>query len=184
MDPISSLVIKLPIRMNIRLLHGVVGAHAQVDRDDVGLNIREMVRGTRKVDRVSVYSKDVTGNVIATPHFLQLGGIRRQNRAKLYMAICAWRRIHIRNGEVVDHPTFVPTAFVVNDKHWVDVGKNVDEGTRIVGISRKSGFGFQHDTNCADSGQTAIRPGNRQLHVVIDTRKDCGEYVWLKTRSI
>jgi hypothetical protein len=103
------------------------------------------------VDRASVYSKDVTGNVIATPHFLQLGGIRRQNRTKLCMAICAWRRINTRNGEVVDHPTLVPATFVVNDKHWVDVGKHVDEGTRIVGIGRKAGFGFQHNPNCADS---------------------------------
>src|SRR5258708_2238316 len=97
MDPISSLIIKLPIRMTIRFLHGVVGTHAQADREDVGLNIRKMIRGTRKMDRIPVDRKNVARNIIATPHTLQRGSIRRQNRAKLCVAISAWLRIHIRN---------------------------------------------------------------------------------------
>ena len=88
--------------MYVRLLHGIVGSHAQVDRDNIGLNIGEMVGRTRKVDRFSVHGKYVTRNIIAISHCLQSGGIRGQNRAKLGMAILTWHRIDWRNGEVVD----------------------------------------------------------------------------------
>src|SRR6266446_2376312 len=100
------------------------------------------------------------------------------------MAIRTWRCIHVRYFEVVDHPTFVPAAFVVDDKHRIDVGKDVDKSAWVVRIGGKPRFGFQHNTDGADRGQSAIRSRDRQLHMVIDTWKDCREYVRLKTRSI
>src|SRR5260221_273961 len=127
-----------------------------------------MVGCARKVGRGSVHSKDVTWNVIATSHCLKSGGIRGENCSKLRMAIFTWRSIHTRNGEVVDHPAFVPAAFIVDYKHRIDVGEDVDEGTRVVRIGREPGLRFQDYTHGADRGHPAVRAGDRQLHVVID----------------
>jgi hypothetical protein len=54
--------------------------------------------------------------------------------------ICAWPSGRGRGDcwhrDVVDHPSLIPTAFVVDNEHWGDVSKDINEGARIVGIDR------------------------------------------------
>jgi hypothetical protein len=131
-----------------------------------------MVGRTREVNRISIHRKNVARDIVPLPHRLQYRGIPGQNRSKLRVTIGARHCIHGWYSEVVDHPTLVPATFVVDYKHWVDVGKDVDEGAGVVRISRKPGFGFQHNANGADRRHTAIRTGDGQLHVVVNTGKD------------
>src|SRR5712691_1220649 len=41
-DPVRAQIVELPIGVGITLLHGVIGSHAHVNRDDVGLSVGEV----------------------------------------------------------------------------------------------------------------------------------------------
>ena len=75
MDPVRPCIVELPIGVNIALLHGVVGSHALLNRDDVGLYVREMVKFVGKVYRVAIDGDDVTWNIVAHAHSLQYRGV-------------------------------------------------------------------------------------------------------------
>ena len=74
------------------------------------------------------------------------------------------RRSAVRYGEVVDHPPLVPAALVVDDEQRIDVGEDIDEGLRIVGIGRQTRLRLEDDADGADRRKPAIGPGDRQLH--------------------
>jgi len=98
----------------------------------------------------------------------------------LRMAIFARSRIHSGHGEVVNHPTLIPAALVVDDKHSGDVSKHVDEGARVVRIGWETGLGFQHSSNCADGRKSAVTASDGQLRVIIYPWKYCREDVRFK----
>src|SRR5262249_43441598 len=59
MNPVRPEVIELPISVGVTLLQGVVGTHAQIQGNNVGLNVWEMIEYTWQADRLSVRSEDV-----------------------------------------------------------------------------------------------------------------------------
>src|SRR5215510_15477561 len=151
MDPVRPEVVKLPVSVGVTLLEGIVGAHTQIEGNNVGLNVRKMIEHIWQADRLSVHGKGVAGNVVAASHGFKGGGVRRSDRAELRMAIVAWGR-DIDYIKVMDHPAFVPAALIVDDEQSRNIGEDIDKCSRIVGICGKTGLGLQHDTNCADSG--------------------------------
>jgi len=159
MDPICPLVVELPIGVSVALLKSVVGAHAQVDWDNVGLHIGEMIGRARQVHGFAVRGERGAWNVIAGSHFFQFGRIGRQNRVELGVAIFARSRVHTAHGEVVNHPTLVPAALVVDDEQWIDVSEDIDEGVRIVGIGGQARLGLEDEADRADRRRSTIAPG-------------------------
>ena len=99
--------------------------------------------------------------------------------AELGMPIGA-RRGDVRDGDIVDHPAFVPAALVVDHEQRRDVGKHIHKCVRVLRIGRQPGLGFEDDADGADGRQTAVSAGHGELHVVVDPGHDRGEHVWLK----
>jgi len=77
----------------------------------------------------------------------------------------------------VDHPPLVPAALVVDDEHRIDVGEDIDEGVRIVGIGGQARLGLEDETDHADRRLSTIAPGYRQLYVIVDSRDKRREHV-------
>ena len=113
---------------------------------------------------LAVDREDVSCYVVAGTHSLQYLGVALGNRSELRVAVPA-RRGDIGDGDVMDHPPFIPATLVVNDEQWRDVGEDIVEGAGVVWIGGKSGLGLQHHTHGAERGQSAISPGGGQLHV-------------------
>src|SRR5262250_2632925 len=90
MNPVRPEVVELPVSVSVTLLQGIVGAHAQIKGNDVGLNVRKMIEYIWQVDRLSVHGKGVAGNVVAASHGFKGCGVRPCDRAELRMAIGAW----------------------------------------------------------------------------------------------
>src|SRR5215510_11479740 len=183
MDPVRPEVVKLPVSVGVTLLEGIVGAHTQIEGNNVGLNVRKMIEHIWHVGRLSVHGKGVAGNVVAASHGFKEGSVRRSDRAELRMAIVAWG-CDIDYIKVMDHPAFVPAALIVDNEQSGNIGEDVDKRSRVSGIGRKTGLGLQYDTNGADGGQAAIGASDRQLCGVIDTRDDGREDVGFKTGCI
>src|SRR5262249_6429096 len=115
MDPVRPEVVELPVSVGITLLQSVVGSHAQIEGNDVGLNVRKMIEHIRQADRLSVHGKGVARNVVAASHGFKGCGVRCSDRAELRMAIRAWGT-GINHIKVVDHPAFVPAALIVDNE--------------------------------------------------------------------
>src|ERR1700720_4517602 len=99
MDPVGSLVVELPVGVNVALLQTVVSAHAEVDGYKVALLIGKMITRAGRTDRISVEGKDRTRNIVTSAHLFQRGSIGRENRAELRMAIFARCRVHTRHSK-------------------------------------------------------------------------------------
>jgi len=56
------------------------------------------------------------------------------------------------DGDVMDHPPFIPAALIVDDEQRGNVSEDIVKGTRICWIGRKPRLGFQHDADGADRG--------------------------------
>src|SRR5207247_2856134 len=63
-DPVRG-VVELPVCMAVALLQRVPRAHAQLNRDDVGLRVREMVFRAGKVRWLAVGGEDIAGHIVA-----------------------------------------------------------------------------------------------------------------------
>ena len=111
--------------MHVRLLHSVVGAHALVNRDDVCLLVWEVIGLTREVRDATVDREDVPRYIVARAHLFEDRRVALGDSSELRMAVGA-RRCDLGNGDVVDHPPFIPAALVVDDQQWRDVGENID----------------------------------------------------------
>ena len=101
--------------MHVRLLHSVVGAHALVNRDDVCLLVWEVIGLTREVWAVTVDREDVSRYIVACAHFFEDRGVALGDFTELRMSVGA-RRSDLGNGDVVDHPPFIPATLVVDDE--------------------------------------------------------------------
>src|SRR2546425_12425710 len=126
MDPVRG-VVELPVGVAVALLQRVPRAHAQLNRNNVGLNVREVVGCTGEVRGIAVSGESVARDVVAAAYGLELGGIRLQDGAELGMAVGPWRVVDGSHGHVMDHPPLIPAALVVDDEQSVDVGEYVDE---------------------------------------------------------
>ena len=56
--------VEFPIRVRVTLLKRVVSAHAEEDRDHVGLRRRELIGGRWQVRRIAILREDMTGHGI------------------------------------------------------------------------------------------------------------------------
>ena len=150
-DPVGPQIVELPIGVGIALLHRVVGPHAHMNRDDIGLSVGEAVGRAGEMRGPAVAGEDMSRHVVAGPHLLQNLGIALGNRSELRVAVRArsgdgWHR------DVMDHPALIPAALVVDDEQGGNVGEDIVEGARIVGIGRKPGFGLERNAHGADRG--------------------------------
>ena len=94
------------------------------------------------------------------------------------------RRGDVRDRDIVDHPPFVPAAFVVDHEQRRDVGEDIVESARIVRVGRQVGLRLEYDAHCTDRRQAAIAAGYAQLHVVVHPRKDRRKDVRFETGCI
>ena len=122
---------------------------------------------------LAVDREDVSGHIVAGAHPLQDVGVALRERSELRVTALA-RSGDIEDGDVMEHPPFIPATLVVNDEQWRDVGEDIVEGAGVVWIGGKSGLGLQHHTHGAERGQSAISPGGGQLHVAVIHPGDYG----------
>src|SRR5215813_10069854 len=183
-DPVGAEVVELPIGMDIRLLHGVVSAHALVNGDNIGLQVGEAVGGAGEVRGLAVEGEDIPWHVVAGPHSLEDIRVLLGDHSELRVAVGASRGDG-GDRDVVDHPPFIPTALVVDDEHWGNVGENIDERARIRRIGRKTGLGLQDDADGAERWQPAVSPGDGQLYVSVIHPRDYGsKHVGFETGGV
>src|SRR5438552_16304806 len=122
-------VIELPVGMPVALLQRVPGAHAQLNRDHVGLpgGVWKVVRGSGKAHRIAVDSEDRAGaDVMVVAHRLKGGRVGRRNHAEMRAATGERLRVGRRDAQSVDYPALGAAALVVEyDKAGAD-RKDVD----------------------------------------------------------
>ena len=116
MNPVGPQIIEFPIGVGIRLLERVVGTHAHVKRDNVGLTIGKVIGGIWKMDRVAIDGEHVARHVVAVSHPLENCSVSGQDGAKPGMAIATRCHIDGRYGQIMNHPALIPAAFVIDDK--------------------------------------------------------------------
>jgi len=114
-NPVRPLVVELPIRVNVRLLIGIVRPHALIKGDDIRLFVGEVVGGAREVRSPAVDREDVSWDVVAGAHSLEDVSVAFGDRSELGVAVLA-RSGDIGDGDVVDHPPFIPATLVVDDE--------------------------------------------------------------------
>jgi hypothetical protein len=124
--------------------------------------------------------KSGAGNIVAG-ELLRVG---RQDHPKLGMPVGPRHRIDHRNRQVMDHPAFVPPAFVVDDEQAGNIGEDVDEGIRIVRIRWQPRLGLQHEAHGSHCRQSTVAAGYAQLSMVVDPRENLREYIGLKAAGI
>src|SRR5204862_8004330 len=72
-------VVEFPIRVTVALLKRVPGAHAQLNWDQVGLLIRELIASAGSMRRQAIRGEDMAGNVVPFSHRFELVGIGLQD---------------------------------------------------------------------------------------------------------
>jgi len=84
-----------------------------MERDDIRLHVRKVVRSAREVRLLAVDGEDVSCHVVAGAHFLEDCDVALGKRSELRVAVPA----RSRDGgdrDIVDHPPFIPAALVVD----------------------------------------------------------------------
>src|SRR5207245_10149381 len=152
-------------------------------RNDVRLHGRKAVALVGEAHGVAVGGEDLTGHVVVAPHRSEGGRVGGRDRCELRVTVCAWLR-HRRYHQIVDHPSFVPAALVVDDEESRDVGENVDEGSDVIGIGRQAGLGLEDDSDSADGGEITVGTSNGQHRLVVHARYSRGEDVPLEALCI
>jgi len=94
-----------------------------------------MIGRAREVRGAAVDCKDVARLVVAGTHPRKDRGVALGDRSELGMPVVA-RSGNIRHGNVVNHPSFIPPAFVVDHEQRRNVGEHIVEGARVVRIGR------------------------------------------------
>ena len=179
MDPVGR-VVEFPIRMAVALLERIPGAHAQLNRNDIRLFVRKAIICTGEMRGVAIRRKDVAGKIVALSHRFEFVRILLKDCAKPRMAVVAGRVIDGSDGQIMDHPTFIPSTLVVDHEQAVDICKDVDKSLDIVWISRQSRLGLEHYAHRADRGQIAIRAGRGEHRLIVYAREQLGEWIRLK----
>jgi hypothetical protein len=130
-DPVGAEIVGLRVRVYVRLLVRVLRPHALIDRNEVGLHVRRVIRRAGEVRGTTVDGKDVTRHIIPGTHPREELGIALGYRSELRVPVFA-RRGDVGNSDVVDHPPFVPATLVVDDEQRRDVGEHIVERARVV----------------------------------------------------
>src|ERR1700730_5124760 len=115
MYPVCSQIIEFPVGVGVALLQGIVGAHAFIDRYDISLFIWEMIGLAWEVCRPPVGGENRARDVVVVAHRQELFGILCGEHSELSVGVAAWRG-YGRHREIVNHPTFVPATFVIDDE--------------------------------------------------------------------
>src|SRR5262249_26206343 len=100
------------------------------------------------------------------------------------MTIATGSGIDRRYSQVVNHPTFVPAALVIDHEQTRDVGKDIDERANVVRVGRQAGLGLEHDPYRSDRRETAVWSGCREHSLVVHARDQAGERVRLKSQGV
>src|SRR5204862_4319710 len=109
----------------------------------------------------AVHREDIPWNVVPRARRLQHGGVGGRDRAERRRARAVRpRQGDVRYGEVVDHPPLVPAALVIDYEQRIDVGEDIDEGVRIVGIGGQARLRLEDETDRADRRLSTITPGD------------------------
>ncbi len=108
-----------------------------------------MVGGAREAHLLSVDREDIPANVVVIPHRCESSRVGGGDGSELWTATGKWSGDG-RDSQIVNHPSFVPTALVIDHEEPRDIGENIDECPYIIGISRQTRLGLQNDTHCAD----------------------------------
>ena len=183
MDPVGG-VVELPVGVPVALLQRVPRAHAELNRDDVGLAVREAVVRAGEVLRIAIGGEDVAGDVVVGAHAAQRIGIGLEYGPELCVTVRAWRVVDRGDGQIVDHPPLVPAALVVDHEQPGDIGEDVDERPHVVGIGRQVRLRLQDHAHRAEGGETAVGPGGGEHRGVVDSGYRAGERVRLEARRI
>jgi hypothetical protein len=77
----------------VGLLQTVIGAHAHLDRNDIGLPVREVVTGAWEAHRLSVAREGAARPVVAAAHGAQQICVGVRDRAELRMTISLWGQV-------------------------------------------------------------------------------------------
>ena len=133
---------------------------------------------------IAVRGEDVARDVVVTAHCGQQVGIGPQNGAELRMAAGTRRVVDWRDCQVMNHPSFIPAALIVNDEQARDVGEYVDERPDVVGIRWQAWLRFKDYTDRANRGQAAIGARGGKHGSVVDARDDARKGVRLKSSRI
>src|ERR1700737_1409033 len=91
MNPICSLIVELPIRVDVRLLHGVVSSHADMQRDDICLRVGEGVGRAWEMSGPAIDGENVSGYIVAGAHFLEELRVALGDHAELRVTVSAGR---------------------------------------------------------------------------------------------
>src|SRR5713226_7334097 len=105
--------------MTVALLKTVVGAHAHVNWHRVALHVREMVGCAGEVRRPAVGGEGRAWNVVAGAHFLQHIGVRRQDCAKLGVAVFAFTLGTVRSWII--QPSYQPLSLLMTNSPEMSV---------------------------------------------------------------
>src|SRR4029453_5095056 len=176
--------VELPVGMAVGLLQAVVGPHAELDRNEVGLDVRKVIARGRKADFVAIDCEKLARRVVMASDVVNRDGVGRGHLSELRVPVGPWGS-RIGNDEVVDHPSFVPARLVVDDKQPRDAREDVDEGSRIFWIPRETGLRLEHETDRGDRRQPAIRAvGSRRDRADVDVRNSRGEDIRLELSRV
>src|SRR5437764_1397398 len=143
-----------------------------------------MVKSAGRMGCVPIYGEVIARHVVPGSHRFKKCCVFRQDGPKLSVSIAAWLAADTRNLQIVNHPAFIPTAFIVDYKHIRDIGEYVDKRFGIIWVGGEAGLGFQDQAHGSYSGKTTIATSNCELHVVVDAGETGGEHIGLETRSV
>src|SRR6202030_1991348 len=99
--------------------------------------------------------------------------------AELRVAVLAWR-CRIGHDKIVNHPTFVPPALVVDYKQRRDVREDVQKCFRIIRVGGQPWFELEYHADGSECWQAAVASGGGELCGVVDAGKDLRKDVGFK----
>ena len=81
-----------------------------------------------EVRGLAVHGEDVARHIVAGAHTVEDVGVGFGDRSELRVPVLG-RSGDFRDRDIVDHPTFIPTALIVNDKQRRNVSEDIVEGS-------------------------------------------------------
>src|ERR1700675_2843653 len=95
----------------------------------------------------------------------------RRNLTELRMPVRPWR-CGIRYHEIVNHPTFIPSALVVDDKQRRDVREDVQKCFRVTRVGGQPWLELENHADGSECWQAAVASRDGELCGIVDAGKD------------